>query len=315
MPKMDHLVEFVSVVDAGSISAAARSLGMPRATLSRRLTALEQDLRVKLVHRDSRKLTLTHAGELLVDRARKLVASADEAWAAVRQAQEGPSGRLRLSLPPTVLFSDLLVAFRRSHPDVELQVVGTPRVLDLVAEGIDVALRSGPILADGLIARLLWSEQQSLVASPDYLAAHGRPTGVEQLGRHEFVVGFEEGWKPTLTMPLRAGGTVLVKSGFVCHDPLTHLVAVLESQGLALLPTRLTAPYVDSGQLERVLVDAVGMDKPTSLVFPDRELLPSQVRAFIDFTVAFYQDGPYAGGLRVHPRLLPGVVSSSEGGV
>ncbi|MEO0605458.1 MAG: LysR family transcriptional regulator [Myxococcota bacterium] len=315
MPKMDHLVEFVSVVDAGSISAAARALGMPRATLSRRLTALEQDLRVKLIRRDSRKLRLTHAGELLVDRARTLVASAEEAWAAVRQAQDGPSGRLRLSLPPTVLFSDLLVAFRRRHPDVELQVVGTPRVLDLVAEGIDVALRSGAILADGLIARRLWSEDQSLVAAPGYLDARGRPTGVEQLGGHEFVVGFDDGWKPTLAMPLRAGGSVVVKSGFVCHDPLTHLVAVLESQGLALLPTGLTAPYVDSGQLERVLFDDVGMDKPTSLVFPDRELLPSQVRAFIDFTVAFYRDGPYAGGAHVHPRLLPGVVSSDEGGV
>lgn len=305
IPKFDYLVEFVAVVDAGSISAAARNLGMPRATLSRRLTALEQDLKVKLLRRETRQIGLTYAGEVLVARARALVDAADEAWHAVQQVQSQPSGRMRLSLPPTVMFSDLLIRFGRAYPGVELHVVGTPMVVDLVAEGVDVALRAGPIRTDGLIARRLWSDDYRLAAAPTYLEARGRPATPDDLIDHDCVVGFSAGWQPNLSFPLRNGGQVSIRSRFICYDPFTQLAAALDAYGIAFLPVDMLKSYVEDGHLEWVLPELVGVDKPTSLVFPDREFLPPQVRAFIDFTVDYYKDGPYAGGHRVAPRLFP----------
>ncbi|MEN0066192.1 MAG: LysR family transcriptional regulator [Myxococcota bacterium] len=307
MPKIDHLVDFVAVVDAGSISAAARTLGIPRATLSRRLTALEQDLKVKLIRRETRQIGLTHAGEVLLARARALVATAEETWHAVQQIHEKPAGRLRLSLPPAVIFSDLLVQFGQAFPEIELQAIGTPVLVDMVAEGVDVALRSGIIRTDGLIARRLWSERYGLVASPAYLEARGRLKTVDKLARHNCIVGFGESWQPALSFPLHSGGQVPVHSHFACQDPFTQLVAALDGMGIALLPLDMTKAYVESGQLERILPHDIGFDKPTSLVFPDREFLPSPVRAFIDFTVQFFADGPYPGGHRVDPRFFPDI--------
>ena len=314
MPKIDHLVEFVAVVDAGSISAASRVLGVPRATLSRRLTALEEELQVKLIHRETRKLGLTHAGELLMEQARAVVSSAEEAWRAVRQVQDVPRGRLRVSMPPAHLFSDLLAGFGRAFPQIETHVIGTPHMVDLVAEGVDVALRTGlpHTLGTGLISRKLWSEDTQLVASPAYLDGRGRPTEVEHLTGHDCIVGFGEGWQPSPQFPLHDGGMVRVQSRFVTRDPFTRLVVALQGGGIALLGSGMTSAYVESGQLEPLLVGVVGSTRLTSLVFPERKYLPSRVRAFIDFTVDFYEADPYPGGHRVQPSLFPPVIPPSD---
>lgn len=309
MPRVDGLVEFLAIVDAGSVSAAARDLGVPRATLSRRLTALEDALQVRLIRRETRQIGLTHAGELLAQRARGVVSAIEDAVLAVQAAQGNVSGVLRLSTPPLYLFHDLLLRFGLAHPEVEIQASGTPTTIDLVAEGVDVAMRAGSLRTDGLVARRLWNDPISPVAAPGYLDEHGRPTTPDDLVQHECIVSFEHAWQPHRTWPLKAGGRVPIHPRFACHDHLFQLTGAIAGYGLALLPDRLSQPYVDSGQLERVLPDVVGGMNPMSLVFPDRKYMPAQVRAFIDFTVDYFENSPYPDGQRIDRRLLPPVTT------
>jgi DNA-binding transcriptional LysR family regulator len=305
VPRIDSLVEFLAVVDAGSVSATARNLDIPRATLSRRISALEASLQTRLLHRDSRQMGLTHAGELLAEHARGVVASAEEAVLAVQSAQHEPTGRLRISMPPVHLFQGLLVAFKRAYPALELQLVGTPAVTDLVAEGVDVAIRAGTVRNEGLIARRLWTDRTSIVASRDYLGRHGRPSTPDDLAGHSCLRDYERTWRPRRAWPLREGGTVPVDGSFTCHDAFMRLHLALAGDGLALLPDGMTQPYVDSGQLERLLTEEVGGTLVMSIVLPERKYMPSAVRAFLDFTVDYYGNGRPSEDRRPAPRELP----------
>lgn len=308
-PSTDRLHEFVAVVDAGSISAAARALGLPRATLSRRLSGLEDELGVRLLHRETRRLVLTHAGEQLIGRARRLVEASTEAWQAVRRLDDTPRGRLRVSVPPSGLLHRALVDFAAAHPAIELQVVATPRHVDLIAEGVDVALRFGAALDPGLIARRLWADRLSVAASPGWLDRRGRPDAPADLAGCPGVVGFAEGGRPRSTWPLRGGGAIDVAGHFVSNDLSLRLQAALAGLGPALLPDPLTAPYRATGQLERVLPEQVGATTAVTLVYVERAFLLPQVRAFIDHTVAAYADG-----IPLEPAALAGLSTATRSG-
>ncbi|MEL6346935.1 MAG: LysR family transcriptional regulator [Myxococcota bacterium] len=304
-PRVDRFIEFLAVADAGSVSAAARELGIPRATLSRRLSALEDALQVRLIHRETRQIGLTEAGALLAERARVVVSSAEEALRAVQATQARPAGLLRVSTPPAYLFTELLLGFAKAHLDVELQVVGTPTLVDLVADRVDVALRAGEVRQAGLVVRRLWNDRTSLVAAPRYLETRAPLTDAQQLKKHTCILGFESDWQPRRGWPLRTGGRVPVNSALTAHDVMVHLSGALAGYGIALLPESITAPYVKKGELVRVLTDQIGGNLRMSIVFTDRKYMPANVRAFIDYTVAFYEADPFPDGLRTAAWLMP----------
>lgn len=287
----ERLVEFVAVVDAGSISGAARGLRIPRATLSRRIKALEEQLGVRLMHRETRRLVLTEVGERLVGRARGLVESLDEIWESVARIDDRPRGRLRVATPPTALFEELLFGFITAYPEVELQVLGTPRHADLVGEQIDVAIRFGSRFPSELVMRRLWEHPARLVAHRDYLDRRGRPQTPQQLVGHDFVVGFEQSGQPQCRVPLQEPpGFCEVECRYAFAELPMRFRAVMQGLGMALMPDPVTKPLRDDGTLEWVMPEVVHATASAALVYPDRTFLPPQVRAFIDHTVEFYSD-------------------------
>jgi DNA-binding transcriptional LysR family regulator len=289
MQSADRLFEFMSVVDEGSISAAARAIELPRATLSRRLSALEADLGVRLLHRGTRRLVLTPAGEELYGRARRVVADTEAAWAAVRQLDDVPRGPLRISVPDLrAATSELFVAFARDYPEVRLEVSASSRHVDLLAEGIDVAVRFGPIDDPSLIARRIGTTRTLAVAAPSYLEARGEPRRAEDLADHDCIVGFGGASTPTHKWPTRDGGTVPINIRFASGGLGLRIDAALQGLGIALLPEDPIAQHLAEGRLRPVLVDIIGAESPANLVFVDREFVPAQVRAFIERAAAYF---------------------------
>lgn len=300
MPSLDRLEELVAIVDAGSISGAARALGLPRTTLSRRLSGLEEELGVRLMHRETRRLVLTSEGETLVGRARCLVEDAEAAWAAVERHDDAPRGRLRVSFPPTLMFHELLLGFAEAFPEVDLEVSASARHVDLLNERVDVALRFGTVGEPGLIARRLFTDELSAVAAPRYLDRHGRPELADELVRHRCILGYATGWRRETAWPLIDGGRTAVSGRFVSDELPIRLDAGLRALGIVLLPEPVTRPYIAKAQLEFVLRGVVGASTGASLVFPERDYMPPQVRAFIDHTVTFYDEG-----FRTNPAVWP----------
>jgi len=191
----DRMREFLMVVREESISAAARSLNLPRATLSRRMSALEADLGVRLIHRRTNRLTLTEAGKELHLRAQRIVEDVADAWNAVRRLDDTPRGLLRVSVTGPH-FAKLFTGFLQDFPEVRLEVQSTTRHVDLLSEGVDVAIRIGPVEDQNLIARWLHTDRLVAAASPAYLERHGSPAHPEDLPNHTCIVGFA-GASPT----------------------------------------------------------------------------------------------------------------------
>lgn len=283
MPSLDRLQEFAAIVDAGSVSSAARALGLPRTSLSRRLSALESELGVRLMHRQTRRLVLTPAGEELYRRASRVVAEGDAAWASLRQLDGAPRGSLRVSVPDDRMAkAGLFVEFAEEFPAVRLEVSVTPRHVDLVAEGVDVAVRFGPVINESLIVRHLWSTRSSLVASAAYLERRGVPSSADALTNHDCIVGFGGGRAPERNWPLLRGGSIPVSARFASSGIDLRIAAVERGLGIALLPRGAVTRQLREGTLVPVLEDFVGLETPLNLVFVDREFMPPRMRLFID---------------------------------
>lgn len=285
MPSPERLGEFAAVVAKGSISAAARSLGLPRATLSRRLSGLEEELGVRLLHRTSRRMVLTPAGEELHRRARRLVADADEAWAAVRRLDDVPRGLLRVS-GTTAFLNQLVVAFLEEFPEVQVEVRSTTRHVDLVGEGVDVALRFGEVRDPNLIVRKVAAGRRRVVGAPAYLERHGTPSSAHDLAHHTCLLGFGGAFGPERRWPLVAGGDVEVGGRLAANDIGVLAAAARAGIGLALLPDAAVADSVRSGELVVVLDGVVEADASVNLVYADREFIDPKVRVFVDRAAA-----------------------------
>lgn len=294
VPSADRLREFVVVLEERGISAASRRLGVPRATLSRRLSALESELGVRLLHRGTRRLVPTEAGEQLFARARGIVADTDETWAAIRRLDDTPRGSLRVSTTFTSRSRDLFAAFARDYPEVRLEVTSAERHVDLVAEGIDVAIRGGEITNPNLIMRKLFNDRSVAVASPAYLERNGVPRRPQDLVNHELIIGFRGTSAPSRTWPLVRGGEIQVPHHLASTDMRLRIEWALADLGITMAPTGMLEPHVQAGRLVYVLDGEVGAPAPLSLVYVDREYQAPQVRAFIERAVEFFL-GPQSG--------------------
>lgn len=297
MLSANRLHEFVAIAEAGSVSEAARLLALPRATLSRRLSALEEALGVRLMHRQTRRLVLTPAGEELYRRAQRVVSDTEMAWAAVRQLDEVPRGVLRVSVADARMArSDLFVDFAKEFPEVQLEVDVTPRHVDLVAEGIDVAVRAGRVLQESLMVRRLGTARAFPVASPGYLKEHGTPALPEQLVEHACIAGFAGEQTPERSWPLRAGGRVPIGRRFATSGLDLRIEAAERGLGLALLPEGPITRQLSDGRLLPVLAELVGREVPLNLVFVDREFMPRHMRLFIDRAIEYFGNWTHSTG-------------------
>jgi len=280
------------VVDTGSLTQAASLLDVPRPTVSKRLARLEERLGVRLLHRTTRRLTLTEQGKVLYPKARQVVQAAQEAVTAVARLDGVPRGLLRVLVPagiPEAVFSGWMVGFLDAHPEVQLDVVATEEHVDLVAEGFDVAMRYGQMQDTSLVAKTLAMNADIAVASPHYLAKHGTPKTADDLVEHECIVGYRGRNAPHPHWPLLDGGSVRVGGRFASNHVMLGLHAALRHQGIALVVNASAAAFIAKGELVQVLPDVIGRPDRVALVYPDREFLDPKVRAFVDFLVSQLQ--------------------------
>jgi DNA-binding transcriptional LysR family regulator len=288
-----ELLSFTKAVEMHSLSRAASQLGLPRATLGRRLARLEQRLGVRLLRRTTRSLALTDAGEAFYKHARIVLDAVTQAERSVKLDPAAVRGTLRVTVPPITdpSFHAMLCEFAEKYPELQLHFDFTTRFVDLHREGYDVAVRAGTTLEPGLVARTIARSPMSAFASPKYLAAHGTPRTVRDLKNHRCLLGFSRGQVPQNHWPLLAGGQVHVEGRFFASDVRVLIAAAVRGLGLVALPRDMIASELKSGRLVQVLEGVVGGEARVSVVYPEREFMPPQVRAFIDAVLAWVQQG------------------------
>jgi DNA-binding transcriptional LysR family regulator len=295
-----ELLVFTKAVEARSLSRAAAELGIPRATLGRRLLRLEKRLGARLLQRTTRSLTITDAGDALYRHARIALAAIAAAEASVRQHDATVRGNLRVSLPPFVgsPLLDLIADFAAAHADVRLQVHFSTRHADLRRDGYDVALRAATQLEPGLVARTLVRFDFVAVAAPSYLRAHGTPSSLAELRRHRCLMGFARGELPE-THWAGAGRKVQVDGALSSNSPELLARAAERGLGIAYVPRLAVESRIVRGELVLVLPKLLRTEGRLALVYPERELVPPPVRAFVDWMSARV---PSALGLRAVGR-------------
>ncbi len=273
---------FVSVVQAGSLSAAALRLGIPLPTVSRRIRELERELNVQLLERSARGTKLTDAGTRLYEHASRGIEVLAEGERAVRSDQARLRGRLRLSLPPAFEpWWDLLDAFQRLHPDVQLNVYTTERRIDLVEDGIDVALRVGAVAHESMIARRMLSYRHVLVASPMLLDRMGIPDSPEAL--HHFpCAAWSQGGNANSTWRLRE--YVFQPKAILYTNDYLHLRRrALAGEVITELPPFLAAQDIRDGHLVALLHEHPMPEQQINLLYPSHRHPSTIVRAYLDF--------------------------------
>jgi DNA-binding transcriptional LysR family regulator len=283
------LLAFTRTVEAKSLTRAAAELGVPRATIGRRLMRLEERLGVRLLRRSTRALALTDAGDSFYRHARIVLDAVEQAEASVRQSDTVVRGTLRVATPPMhdLSFNALVCDFARAYPEVQIQVDGSSRYVDLLREGYDVALRASSTLEAGLVGRTIARSSALAIASPAYLADHGIPKRARDLRAHRCLVGFMKDGVPQTHWPKAGGGKISVEASFVANDITLLLDAALRGLGIAVLPMLLVGPLLERGALVPVLPELIHAESRVTVVYQEKELLPPQVRAFVDLLVAW----------------------------
>jgi len=287
----DDLLLFARVMEAGSFSRAAERLHLPKSTVSRRIAALEERLGEKLLQRSTRRLALTDFGQGVLEHARVVASEVDGALALALHRQQRPRGRLKVSMPGDFAqqaLPDMLSRFVRDNPEVQLELDLSPRRVDLIAEGFDLAIRMGTLPEDSqLAARRLALIWEKLYASPGYLAEHGSPHTLDDLQVHRLISNAyysEQGeeWRleredQQTTIKLRPALTV---------DQYSVVASILKQHhGIGLLPSYMGQPLVEKGILAEVLPDWRAAGWPVFLVFAYQQPLPRKYQAFMSFAI------------------------------
>lgn len=273
---------FVGAVQAGSLSAAAVRLDLPLPTISRRIRQLEQQLKVQLLERSPRGITLTDAGERLYEHASRGLEVLSEGAEAVRSDQARLKGRLRLSIPPSMEpWWELLGAFQQQYPDIRLSVFSTERRVDLVQDGIDVALRIGAIVDESMVASRVGSYRHVLVASPALLKRLGAPRTADGLHRFPCAV-----WAPVSGAQVvwNLGDSAVAPEPVLSTNDYLHLRAyALRGAAVTELPPFLAQQALAAGELVRVLPRLKLPEVAIHLLYPSHRHPSSLVRAYLSY--------------------------------
>lgn len=284
----NDLLIFASVAELGSFSRAAERLGLPKSTVSRRLAALEQRLRERLLTRTTRRQSLTEFGLQLLEHARQVASEVEAVAALSERRQATPSGRLHVSMPSdfaSLLLADTLAAFVALYPAIRLDLDLSPRRVDLLGEGFDVALRMGQLPDDAsLAARRLAVFSFGLYAAPSYLAEHGDPQHPDDLVRYEAVhLLMANGEAATWTLSQGDERWQGSPPGRVsANAPELLIKLACAGAGIAAVPDHFAAAEVRRGALRRVLPGWCLPSHTAWAVFPERKLMPVKTRVFID---------------------------------
>jgi DNA-binding transcriptional LysR family regulator len=287
MDRLDELALFLAIADAGSLAGAARRLRRSPPAVTRGLAELERRLGLRLVERTTRRLALTDAGRRLVEHARRLLPEYEEAMRDAAGEAAAPRGRLRLSAP--LVFGQrhlapVAMAFLDAYPEVSVELMLADRLVDLVEEGIDVALRISRMRDSTLVARPVGEVRHVVVASPAYLERRGRPKRPEDLAGHEIVLfasTFGSDWR--FRLPGGRERQIRVAARFSADRAEVAVAAAREGRGILRTLSYQVAPDLAAGRLVRLLGSYDVAPVPVQLVMPSVRLMAPRVRAFLDF--------------------------------
>jgi DNA-binding transcriptional LysR family regulator len=286
--RLDELTVFLAIVDAGTLAAAARRTRRSPPAVTRILSELERRLGVKLVERNTRRLALTDAGQRLAEHARRLLGDFEDAMRDTAGEMAEPRGRLRISAPLVFgrrYVAPIVTAFLDAYPAVSVELSLADRVVDLIEDGIDVALRVGQIENSSIVARRVGQVRRVLVASPGYLARCGVPMTPDQLSQHEMVLLIQPRGGTDLRFPGTGDSelTVRVTGRFQVDRVEVAIAAAREHRGVLATLSYQVAPELAAGALVRILRDFEPPPIPVQLVFPSARLMPRRTRAFLDY--------------------------------
>lgn len=288
MDRISDIAAFVQVVEQGSFTAAAEALELSKAAVSKYVGRLEKRLGARLLNRTTRRLTLTEAGQALFDRASVAIADLNAAESDVVELTGSPRGRLRITAPShfgEVFLAPLFAEFRNRYPDIELDLDFDNRLVDLVEEGFDVAVRITQLGPSSLVARKLADIRVVTAASPAYLEKHGKPANPMELREHECLLyGLDRTpgeWR--FRRGLDRLISVRVHGGFRCNNDGALKRAALDGLGILRFPEIFIEKELREGKLIAILQEFEMQKVSLSAVFPTRHNLPPKVRVFVDF--------------------------------
>ena len=297
LPDLEGWAVFAAVVEHRSFSAAAQAIGVNKATISKAVARLEARLGQSLFHRTSRRLQLTEAGKPLAEHARRLLAQALEAEEAARDGRAALAGRIRLAAPlgfGVANVAPLLARFMAEHPRIEIDLHLSDARIDIVAEGVDVALRIGELADSSLRARRLGDIRTHLIAAPAYLAAHGTPAHPSDLAHHRLLT-YSNASGPWRFRHLDGEEVSVAPAGPLrANSGEALLPALLAGLGIARLPGFIVGPDVERGALVELLPDWPAPTTGLHLLTPPSPLRPARVEALIAFLAEHLRD-PCAG--------------------
>lgn len=296
---LNDVLVFLKVVEAGSFTAAGEALHLPKTTVSRKIRELEQRLKVQLLHRTTRRLGLTQAGTVYFAHCSQLPQVLLDAEAAVGELQGHATGTLRITCSYSMavtLVAPLLAPFRVLYPDVRIDLVLSHRTLDLIAEKIDLALRTGDLPDSSMLARRLAVLPNRVYASAAYLAQYGAPAHPDALCQHRALVTRVARFGAGYAWPMREGARGALKNYTItpvieADDPEVLKAPLLAGAGLMMATDDIMQACVEQGLVEAILPGWLGRCPALHAVFPQGLVQPPKLRAFLDFLVAHLEAG------------------------
>lgn len=287
MDKFIEMQTFSAVVDEGSFVKAADTLGISKAAVSRHVVDLEARLGVRLLHRTTRRLSLTEEGHVFYARSKELLLSMEEAEAEITSRRTAPSGGLRINAPVTfgiLQLAPMWAKFRAQFPLVKLEIILSDRVVDIVEEGFDVAIRIATLPSSTLISKRLASTRLVLCASPQYLLEHGTPTHPDELSAHDVIsysyLSTRDEWHfsgPQGQVSVKINPCLQTNNGDTCR------AVALAHQGIILQPIFLVGLDLMAGTLVEIMPEFRAIELGIYAIYPSRKHVSPKVRALVDF--------------------------------
>lgn len=290
MDRIDCLKAFVRAMEGGSFSAAAKELGLGQPAVSKRIALLEREFGSQLFMRTTRKLTPTREAHRIYDLARQLLGTFEQARASIREAPARPSGTLRISVPSSFGRHYLMPIVRdyvRAYPEVKLDLRFDERTVNLVEEGMELALRIGQLESNSLMARRLGTVRRYLVATPRYLRDRGTPRTPDDLAEHQCIAYARLAPATQWTFESEHGRHAVTISGAVMVDDADAMKeAVLQHLGIAIVPAWCAADALRRGHMKSLLPDYTVSAMLLHAVYPETHWMSARARSFLDFIVA-----------------------------
>jgi DNA-binding transcriptional LysR family regulator len=299
---LNDLSLFIRVVETGSFTAAADSLNVQKSTISRRIAQLEDTLGIRLIQRTTRKLKLTPEGEELFNRAQPLVDDLEAVQDDISASKTELRGRLRLTMPTEIgvfMMNEVITSFMQTYPKLEVDVELSTRTVDLIEEGVDLALRLGPLPNSSLIARHIAGLHRGLFATPEYLEQHGMPKTPDDLAHHQCISLLKPfdhlrftNWNDN--EPVTMGGRLRTNSMSFVRE------MILQGMGIGRLPEVFCGELVKTGRIVRVLDEFTLDPLEINALYASRRNLNPRVRAFLDHMSERLRDHPWVQNRLVH---------------